>query len=96
MGITPTLLLIVPTLNSYKVLPRLINSLKSQIFVDWSLLLVDGPSNNDHKLYLDNCCKNDKRIIITPHAGGSTLDAHDKVFGKTTELIKLHLKINGL
>ena len=62
MGITPTLLLIVPTLNSYKVLPRLINSLKSQIFVDWSLLLVDGPSNNDHKLYLDNCCKNDKRI----------------------------------
>ncbi len=39
---------------------------------------------------------NDKRIIITPHAGGSTLDAHDKVFGKTTELIKLHLEINGL
>jgi len=38
----------------------------------------------------------DKRIIITPHAGGSTLDAHDKVFGKTTELIKLHLEMHGL
>ncbi len=62
MGITPSLLLIVPTLNSYKVLPRLIKSLKSQIFEDWKLLFVDGPSNNDHKLYLYNCCKNDKRI----------------------------------
>ena len=39
---------------------------------------------------------NDKRIIITPHAGGSTLDAHDKVFGKTTELIKLYLEMNSL
>ena len=38
----------------------------------------------------------DKRIIITPHAGGSTLDAHDKVFGKTTELIKSHLEMYGL
>lgn len=33
----------------------------------------------------------DRRIIITPHAGGSTLDAHGKVFGKISELIKEHL-----
>ena len=29
----------------------------------------------------------DSRIIITPHAGGSTYDAHGKVFGKIAELI---------
>ena len=33
----------------------------------------------------------DKRIIITPHAGGSTFDSHDKVFGKISELIKKYL-----
>lgn len=29
----------------------------------------------------------DNRVIITPHAGGSTFDAHGKVFGKVAELI---------
>ena len=29
----------------------------------------------------------DYRVIITPHAGGSTYDAHAKVFGKVAELI---------
>lgn len=33
----------------------------------------------------------DNRIIITPHAGGSTLDAHGKVFGKVAELIVNYL-----
>ncbi len=33
----------------------------------------------------------DKRIIVTPHAGGSTLDAHGKVFGKVAELIKKYM-----
>ena len=34
----------------------------------------------------------DRRIIITPHAGGATLDAHGKVFGKISELIKDYYK----
>ena len=34
----------------------------------------------------------DNRIIITPHAGGSTIDAHAKVFGKTAEFIKSYLE----
>ena len=33
----------------------------------------------------------DNRIIITPHAGGSTYDAHAKVFGKVAELIEHYL-----
>lgn len=33
----------------------------------------------------------DNRIVITPHAGGSTYDAHGKVFGKVAELIGNYL-----
>jgi D-3-phosphoglycerate dehydrogenase len=33
----------------------------------------------------------DNRVVITPHAGGSTYDAHSKVFGKVAELIKNYL-----
>lgn len=37
----------------------------------------------------------DARIIVTPHAGGSTLDAHGKVFGKVAELISKHIRRTG-
>jgi D-3-phosphoglycerate dehydrogenase len=33
----------------------------------------------------------DNRVVITPHAGGSTYDAHGKVFGKVAELIENYL-----
>jgi D-3-phosphoglycerate dehydrogenase / 2-oxoglutarate reductase len=33
----------------------------------------------------------DNKVIITPHAGGSTYDAHSKVFGQIAELIKKYL-----
>lgn len=36
---------------------------------------------------LVQAARSDPRIIITPHAGGSTHDAHSKVFGKIAELI---------
>lgn len=35
----------------------------------------------------------DNRILITPHAGGSTHDAHGKVFGKIAELISDYLSL---
>lgn len=56
------LLIIVPTLNSYKLLTRLVNSLKRQTSKEWSVLFVDGESNKRHKLWLDNTCKNDNRF----------------------------------
>lgn len=37
---------------------------------------------------LIEAAKTDQRIIITPHAGGSTYDAHSKVFHKIAELVK--------
>lgn len=39
-----------------------------------------------HNILIE-AAKNDSRIIITPHAGGSTYDAHSKVFNKIAELI---------
>ena len=62
MNKTPTLLIIVPTLNSYKVLPRLINSIKNQIYQEWKLLFVDGNSNLNHQKWIEECCKKDSRI----------------------------------
>ena len=58
----PALLIIVPTLNSYKVLPRLVKSLKSQTFGEWRLLFVDGPSSKAHCNWIRKVCKEDNRI----------------------------------
>ena len=33
----------------------------------------------------------DKRIIVTPHVGGATHDAHEIVFGKISELIDIYI-----
>ena len=30
-------------------------------------------------------------VIVTPHAGGATIDAHAKVFGKIADLIENYL-----
>lgn len=38
----------------------------------------------------------DPRIVITPHAGGSTYDAHAKVFGRISELTREFLNVSGL
>jgi len=56
-----TLLIVVPTLNSFKYLSRLTLSLQSQTFQDWRLLFVDGPSNSDHRLWLEQFCSSEKR-----------------------------------
>ena len=59
---SPSLKIIVPTLNSYKLLDRLVNSLLSQTYANWSVLFVDGYSEQDHISWLDDCCVRDKRF----------------------------------
>ncbi|WP_413744866.1 glycosyltransferase [Synechococcus sp. MIT S9451] len=56
------LLIIVPTLNSYQLLPRLVSSLKQQTFTSWQLLFIDGSSSSEHIAYLNECCASDSRI----------------------------------
>lgn len=56
------ILIIVPTLNSFNLLPRLINSLKAQNYDNWRLLFVDGESSKKHKEFLLRVCKENKNF----------------------------------
>ena len=56
--------IIVPTLNTYKILPNLINSLKNQTWNYWELLFVDGDSNKEHYAWLKKECKKELRFKI--------------------------------
>tara|TARA_S200000501_G_C20871136_1_gene764305 strand:- start:4511 stop:5317 length:807 start_codon:yes stop_codon:yes gene_type:complete len=58
------LTIIIPTLNSYKIIGELIGSLKKQIYKKWEVLFIDGNSNTKHKKYLLNICSNDKRFRL--------------------------------
>ena len=44
--------IIVPTLNSYLILPKLVDSLKMQTWEDWNLLFVDGESTEKHFIWM--------------------------------------------
>ena len=54
--------IIVPTLNTYLFLPKLINSLKVLTWKDWSLLFVDGESTQKHLNWIKKICLSDSRL----------------------------------
>tara|TARA_Y100001933_G_scaffold262956_1_gene322569 strand:- start:348 stop:1166 length:819 start_codon:yes stop_codon:yes gene_type:complete len=56
-------LFIIPTLNSYTKLPKLVNSLTNQIHKDWRCIFVDGNSTKKHKKWIKNLCDKDKRFV---------------------------------
>ena len=56
-----SLLIIVPTLNSHELLPRLVSSLQEQTMRDWRLLFIDGPSEAEHREWLHLCCETEQR-----------------------------------
>lgn len=60
------LLLIVPTLDSYLLLPRLVESLREQSFKDWRALFIDGPSGEEHRTALAEICAADSRFSWQP------------------------------
>ena len=57
-----SLLIVVPTLNSHELLPRLVSSLIQQTWSNWRVLFVDGQSSLQHRQWLDHCCANDSRF----------------------------------
>jgi glycosyltransferase involved in cell wall biosynthesis len=57
----PSLLIVVPTLNSHALLPRLLRSLQQQTWPHWRLLFIDGPSGPEHRAWLDQCCASEPR-----------------------------------
>lgn len=56
-----SLLVVVPTLNSYSLLPKLLESIQAQSWSDWRVLFVDGPSGACHREWLEKCCANHTR-----------------------------------
>ncbi len=58
----PKILIIVPTLNSFEILNKLINSLLNQSYRNWETIFVDGPSSLDHKDYLRSISNSNKRF----------------------------------
>lgn len=56
-----SLLIVVPTLDSHTLLPRLLDSLQQQTFPHWRLLFIDGPSGPEHRQWLQQCCEDDHR-----------------------------------
>ena len=43
-----TIKIIIPTLNTFQILPKLIDSLKIQTWQKWKLLFVDGDSTTKY------------------------------------------------
>lgn len=61
MPLSHSLLIVVPTLNSHTLLPRLLRSLHEQNWAHWRLLFIDGPSGPVHRQWLVRCCSADFR-----------------------------------
>ena len=53
--------IIIPTLNSHHLLPKLIASLQAQTWTNWNVLFVDGNSSHSHIKWLNECCSKEKR-----------------------------------
>ena len=56
--------IIVPTLNTYLILPKLINSLKIQTWKNWNLLFIDGDSTKKHFNWIKTSCLSDSRLNV--------------------------------
>ena len=55
-------LIVIPTLDSYKILQPLIDSLLKQTYKNWSVLFIDGPSCNKHREFLIELSGKDSRF----------------------------------
>ena len=55
--------IVVPTQNSYKVLPQLIESIKGQTWAKWKVFFVDGESNLKNVRWLKKLCSTDDRFF---------------------------------
>jgi len=80
-------LIIVPTLNSFKSLPKLIHSLEEQKYKNWHVLFVDGKSHKMHKQFLlDLVNKNPKFSLINQK------DFKNGIYGAMNEGLKFSQK----
>jgi glycosyltransferase involved in cell wall biosynthesis len=57
-----SILVVVPTLNSYHLLSNLVRSLEVQTFTNWRVLFIDGKSSVPHREWLREQCSKDSRF----------------------------------
>jgi glycosyltransferase involved in cell wall biosynthesis len=57
-----SILVVVPTLDSYQLLSRLVKSITDQTFTGWRVLFIDGESSQVHKRWLQSLCSQDSRF----------------------------------
>lgn len=72
----PELLIIVPTLNASRLLPRLLASLQQQSWPHWRLLCIDGPGREEERQWLQQACDSDRRLSWQPQQS-----RHQGIFG---------------
>lgn len=60
-NVVSSLLILVPTFDSYELLPGLVCSLQQQVWANWRILFVDGSSCPTHRQWLDLCCTAERR-----------------------------------
>ena len=65
-----SILVVVPTLNSYHLLSNLVRSLEAQTFTNWRVLFIDGKSSLTHKEWLREQCSKDSRFHWEEEACG--------------------------
>ncbi|MEB3322632.1 MAG: glycosyltransferase [Synechococcaceae cyanobacterium] len=58
--------MVVPTLDSFRLLPPLVDSLRRQRHPRWRVLFIDGPSGADHRAWLEGLCCADPRFSWQP------------------------------
>lgn len=63
-SIIPKFIFVIPTYNSHTQLPKLVNSLIDQKYTLWRALIIDGPSDNDHKKFVRDLCLKDSRFEL--------------------------------
>ena len=66
-----SLIIVVPTLNSYVLLDRLVSSLQQQSWQHWRICFIDGPSCSDHRQWLQHCCLKESRCSWIAQDPGS-------------------------
>lgn len=84
-------LIVVPTLDSYTLLPRLLSSLQAQTWTGWRLLFVDGDSGPKHREWLDQCSLLEPRCHWIPqnHSNNGIFGAMNQGFeyASSTDLL---------
>lgn len=76
MNSPSSLLIVVPTLDSHNLLPRLLRSLQQQTWPYWRLLFIDGPSGPSHRNWLIQCCIDEPRCTWVEQSS-----THTGIFG---------------